>query len=86
MFSHGEVSMSRAVNINEQVDAVETLCVKHAIAISTIEPLASGGTRVVLLNLVGADRIRELCKNKLITSSVVRSPLHMARHPQPPSR
>lgn len=75
--------MSRAVNINSPVADVTALCAKHAIAISTIEPLASGGTRVVLLNPTGADRIRELLAKKLITDPIVRSPLHMARQPLP---
>ncbi|ETI65106.1 hypothetical protein C100_03780 [Sphingobium sp. C100] len=75
--------MSRAITLKAAVADVEALCARHAIAISTIEPLASGGTRVVLLNPTGADRIRELMKTKIITAPIVRSPLHMARQPQP---
>jgi hypothetical protein len=75
--------MSRAINLNAPLDDVTALCARHAIAISTIEPLSSGGTRVVLINPDGADRIRTLMKTKIITTPVVRSPMHMARQPLP---
>ena len=75
--------MSRAINLNASVDDVTALCTKHSVAISTIEALSSGGTRVVLLNPDGAERIRTLMKTKIITTPVVRSPLHMARQPAP---
>jgi hypothetical protein len=75
--------MSRAINVTSNVADVEALCLRHSVAISVIEPLASGGTRVVLLNPDGADRIRALMKKQIITTTVVRSPLHMARQPQP---
>ncbi|WP_066697267.1 hypothetical protein [Sphingobium amiense] len=75
--------MSRAVNVAANVAEVEALCLRHSVAISVIEPLTSGGTRVVLLNPDGADRIRTLMKKQIITTAVVRSPLHMARQPAP---
>lgn len=75
--------MSRAINLNASLDDVTALCTRHSVAISTIEPLTSGGTRVVLLNPDGADRIRTLMKTKIITTTVVRSPMHMARQPVP---
>ena len=75
--------MSRAINLNAPVADVEALCAKHKVAISVIEKLTSGGTRVVLLSPDGADRIRTLMKSKIITAAVVRSPLHMARQPAP---
>ncbi|MCI4589705.1 hypothetical protein MOK15_06325 [Sphingobium sp. BYY-5] len=75
--------MSRAINLDASQDDVKALCARHAIAISTIETLTSGGTRVVLLNPDGADRIRTLMKTKIITTKVVRSPMHMARQPLP---
>lgn len=78
--------MSRAINLSAPVADVEALCAKHDVAISVIENLSSGGTRVVLLNPDGADRIRSLMKAKIITTPVVRSPLHMARQPQPRHR
>lgn len=75
--------MSRAINVNASVADVEALCGRHGIAISVIEPLTSGGTRVVLLNPDGAERVRTLMKTKIITAAVVRSPMHMARQPAP---
>ncbi|MCP1471319.1 hypothetical protein J3E64_003026 [Sphingobium sp. OAS761] len=75
--------MSRAINLSAPVADVEALCAKHNVAISVIENLSSGGTRVVLLNPDGAERIRSLMKAKIITTPVVRSPLHMARQPLP---
>lgn len=75
--------MSRAINLDAPMDDVKALCARHSIAISTIEALTSGGTRVVLLNPDGADRIRTLMKTKIITTAVVRSPMHMARQPLP---
>jgi len=75
--------MSRAINLDAPLDDVKALCVRHAIAISTIEALTSGGTRVVLLNPDGAERVRQLMKTKIITTTVVRSSMHMARQPQP---
>ncbi len=61
---------------------VQALCTKHALAISTIEALTSGGARVVMLNPDGADRMRDLMKTRLIESPVVRSSLHLARQPR----
>lgn len=78
--------MSRAVNVSAPIDDVKALCLRHAIDISTIEALTSGGTRVVLLNPDGAERIRELMKTRIITSPVVRSSLYLSRQPLPRSR
>lgn len=75
--------MSRAININAPIDDVTALCTRHSIAISTIEALQSGGTRVVLVNPDGAAQLRDLMKTKIITTPVVRSSMHMARQPAP---
>lgn len=78
--------MSRAINVSASVTDIEALCQKHGIAISTIEAIPAGGTRVVLLNPLGAERVRELMKAKLITAPIVRSSLHLARQPRSASR
>jgi hypothetical protein len=78
--------MSRAVNVDATVEAVEALCKRHAIGISTIEPLPAGGTRVVLLNPDGADAFRVHMKNKLMAGIVVRSGYHLARQPRSAAR
>ena len=78
--------MSRAVNVNAKTVEVETLCDRHAIRISTMEELLSGGTRVVLVNADGAAALRKHMKTKLIEGQVKRSPFHVARHPAPERR
>jgi hypothetical protein len=78
--------MSRAVNANISVGDVETLCAKHKMRISTVEPLLSGGSRVVLLDPRDADSLRGLLKTKMIDGEVKRSPAHISRQPVPSSR
>ncbi len=69
----------RAVNINETLQVVAALCDQHKIGISTIEPLQSGGTRVVLNTADQAENLRRRMKGKLIAGPVVRSSMHVAR-------
>lgn len=78
--------MSRAVNVDAPLETVSTLCDRHGIAISTIEPLQSGGTRVVLINGEGAAEFRRRMKDKLITGTVVRSGIYLGRPPLPGAR
>jgi hypothetical protein len=78
--------MSRAINLFAAPDAVTTLCDKHDIRISSIEPLESGGTRVVLLTADGADTVRRRMKTQVLEGPVVRSGLYMARRPLASSR
>ncbi len=78
--------MSRVVNIDAATDVVQTLCAKHAIAISTIEPLESGGARVVLANMAGADDLRSRMKTKVLNGPVIRSGLYLAQPPRAPHR
>jgi hypothetical protein len=78
--------MSRAVNLDATVPVVTALCAKHSIGISSIEPLDSGGTRVVLLTADGAGEIRRLMKKQVLEGPIVRSGLYMARHPLPTGR
>ncbi|NIJ16737.1 hypothetical protein [Sphingobium vermicomposti] len=73
--------MSRAINMSVSVAEIEKLCATHNFRISTIEPLASGGSRVVLLDGREADEVRKLLKNKIITGDVKRSAAHVSRHP-----
>jgi len=73
--------MSRAINIDATVEDVTASCVKHNIGISSIEPLQSGGTRVVLNNSDDAEKLRRRMKGQIIAGLVVRSGLYMARPP-----
>lgn len=75
--------MSRAVNVDDSVQAVTDLCVKLAVGISDIEPLQSGGTRVVFHNSVDAEKMRRRLNAKLILGPVVRSPLYAWRTTAP---
>ena len=71
--------MSRAVSLDASMEAVTDLCAKQAIAISVIEPLQSGGTRVVFNNAIDAQKFRVSMKTKLIDGPTVRSPLYACR-------
>lgn len=71
--------MSRAVTLEVPSQTVSDHCEKHALGISTIEPLPSGGTRVVLNNSIDAHKLRQSFKTKLIEGPVARSPLYACR-------
>lgn len=71
--------MSRAINLNATEDAVRTACTSLSVQISAIEPLLSGGTRVVLATSVGAEALRTKMKTKILQGRVERSPFYMAR-------
>ena len=71
--------MSRAINLNATEDAVRTACTNLSVVISAIEPLVSGGTRVVCATSVGADALRVKMRTKIMTGRVERSPFYVAR-------
>jgi len=73
--------MSRAINTTASVAEIEKLCASHSFRISTIETLASGGSRVVLLDGRDAERVRQLLKSKILTGDVKRSAAHVSRQP-----
>lgn len=78
--------MSRVINLTSSVSDIEALCLKHSLRISTVEPLMSGGSRVVMLDPQHADEVRILLKKNLITGDVKRSPAHLSRQPAPFAR
>lgn len=78
--------MSRAINLSVDQDAVTRLCGKHAVLISCMEPLLSGGTRVVLRSADGAATVRRHMKDKIMEGPVVRGGLYVARRPVPTTR
>ncbi|URW76285.1 hypothetical protein M9980_03420 [Sphingomonas donggukensis] len=65
--------ISRAVNIAASTDQVVAMCAKHDADISAIETLPSGGTRVVLMNAVGAAAIVRAFKSKVLAGDVPRT-------------
>ncbi len=64
---------SRGVNIDASEADVRAICAKHGHEISAIETLLSGGTRVVMVNSAGADRVRSSFKSQLINGEVQRT-------------
>ena len=66
---------SRAVNIAAPPRDVDAMCTKKSVPISSIEHLADGGTRVVLVTLDAADTIRHAFKDKLLPKDAPRVPL-----------
>lgn len=78
--------MSRVIHVQDTAAKIEALCEKHALRISVIEALASGGLRVVMLSPDDAETLRSLVKGRLITGAVKRSSLHVARTPPPSAR
>jgi hypothetical protein len=73
--------MSRAINIDATIEAITKTCAAHKIGVSAIEPLKSGGTRVVLLSSDGAAELRRRMKTKIMDGPVVRSDFYRARPP-----
>jgi hypothetical protein len=79
----GAPRVSRVLHLGATVQVVTALCTQHALGISSIEPLASGGTRLVLNNADDAENLRRRMKGQLIDGPVVRSSLYLARQPIP---
>lgn len=72
--------MSRAINLNATESHVIDTCAKLKVAISTIEALRSGGTRVVLKNSEAAADVRRSYGNKVITGAVRREPTRLMHY------
>lgn len=70
--------MSRALNIDATQDHVRATCAKHDAAISSIETLPSGCTRVVLCSADGAAVIQRQYRGSIILTPVARTPLSLA--------
>lgn len=64
--------MSRAINLNMSVSEATTRCNTENVGISSIEPLLTGGVRLVCSSTEGAERIRTKFKSKLINGEVTR--------------
>ena len=71
--------MSRALNINTTEADVTAACQSADIAISTIERLLSGGTRVVFNNAVDTAKMAKAYKSKLLTGPVTRAQTRLNR-------
>lgn len=64
--------MSRAMNISLPEDKVKRLCLLQGVSISAIEPLQSGGTRLVCTSGAGAEEMRLRLRGHLIEDNVIR--------------
>lgn len=64
--------MSRAMNVNLTEDKVKAACKAAGISISAIEPLQSGGTRLVCTRPEEADQMRTKFHRHLIAGAVSR--------------
>lgn len=69
--------MSRAFCVKLPMPDVVALCAKHKTTTSVVEPLQSGGTRVVLVNSDDAAVMGRVFAGKLIAGNVVRTPLRV---------
>jgi hypothetical protein len=64
--------MSRALNLRMTVDEATARCKSEDVGVSALEPLLSGGVRLVCMSSNGAERIRTKYKSKLIGGEVTR--------------
>lgn len=71
--------MSRALNLDATEAQVTSMCARHKAEISAIEPLQSGGTRVVLKNGDAAAVVGRAFGAKLLTGPVTRMPTRLVR-------
>jgi len=70
--------LSRALNIDATQENVLAACAKHDAAISTIETLPGGCTRVVLRSGDGAALIQRHFGKSVVTKTLARTPLSLA--------
>ena len=67
--------MTRVINVRASKAEVTASCRKQGAIISAIETLVSGGTRVVLSNMEGTEKMRAVFGGKVIAGDVRRAPL-----------
>ena len=65
--------MTRAMNVDLDEAVVRSRACDHDAAISAIEVLHSGGTRVVFVKPGDADRMRDVFSGSIIDGTVVRT-------------
>lgn len=67
--------ISRAINVDAAAEAVTEICQRLGVAVSAMEPLLCGGTRVVCCSSVGAHALRKQLGDKVLQRKVSRIPL-----------
>lgn len=65
--------MSRALNVDANHDHVVATCARLKTPVSAIEPLLSGGTRVVMMNADDTALIAKAYGRKVMTGAVKRT-------------
>ena len=65
--------MSRVLLLSMSEGQVVKTCEAEGVLISTIEPLLSGGVRLVCSTMAGAEILRGKCKKQIIHTPVVRT-------------
>jgi hypothetical protein len=64
--------VSRVVHLNLDEGVVVIRCLSENVGVSAIEPLSSGGVRLVCMSSEGAGRIRQKLKGYVISGAVTR--------------
>lgn len=72
--------MSRALNIDASVAHVTDMCARHNALISIVEPLKSGGTRLVLRTAHDTAVITKAYGAKVMSGVVERFPTRLRTH------
>ena len=67
------------MNLAMSETAVLDRCRTAEIGVSAIEPLPSGGVRLVCMSSSGAERMRSLLRSKVITGEVTREKIRPSR-------
>ena len=66
--------MSRALNLDAPQEHVLATCAKQKVAITQIETLVSGGTRIVTQTADASAVLAKIYKDKIITGAISRTP------------
>jgi hypothetical protein len=72
--------MSRAINLSVTQVEVTAMCTRHKVAISAIEALPDGGTRVVLNTADDTAVIAKAFRSSILTGTVTRVPFMSRRY------
>ncbi len=65
--------MSRCINLLLSEADARKHCTQSGVGVSVIEPLASGGVRLVCMSNDGAEQIRHDLKSKIIDGEIIRA-------------
>jgi predicted aldo/keto reductase-like oxidoreductase len=65
--------MTRCINLQLSEPEVLKHCARRGIGVSVIEPLTSGGVRLVCMSTDGAEQVRRELKTKMIHGAIIRT-------------